>query len=149
MSWFKSKVSQKDFDQFEAQVIRVVDAQRREIASLRKELSDALTQLSDFKVRIAHRLHELETFTSRPINGMPLADSAAKRQEKPKEVYSGHSNATMVYRDNSMDLATGMLVGAMYASTNEDSGWTSSYRDSTFSDSSSSSSSDSSSSCGE
>lgn len=144
MSWFKSKVSQEYFDQFEAQVTRVIDTQRREINSLRKELSDALTQLSDFKVRIAHRLNELETFNSRPMVGVPKASSRVT--DKPMST----SQDYRYVNDSGPDLSTVMLVSAMCTTTpshNEDSGWTSSYRDSTFSDSSSSSCDSSSSSC--
>ena len=142
MSWFERKVSQKNFDQFEAQVIRVVDDQRREIEKLKKDISDLHTQLSDFKIRRTVRVNDLEVLNSKPLVDAMHLGSAIKHQEKPREVYQDHYNATMQYRYNSMDLATGMLVASMISDSSS-----SSY-DSSSSSSYDSSSSDSSSSCG-
>jgi len=130
MSWFKPKVSQEYFNQFEAQVIRVIDNQRREIEKLKKDISDLHTQLSDFKVRMTTRVTELEASPNRPLAGSPIT-----RQEKPREVFQGHSNVTHRYTDSSPDLSTVMLISALAS-------------DSSSCDSYSSSSSDSSSSCG-
>lgn len=142
MSWFKPKASQEDFDQFEAQVIRVTDNQRREISKLEGKIQALETSLSLLRVRVT----ELET------SNKPLADSNVKRQaegfNRLGETFQGRSNVTHTYTDSSPDLSTVMLVSALVSDSGPSSSCScDSYSSSSY-DSSSSSSSDSSSSCG-
>ena len=119
---------------------------------IKQELKDLSEQVRNLRAKVAHhedtidnlliRLRTLDNSLDRHINktNMPTTTRETKTMRRSDPAVTEH-----LVVNSDIDLATSMIVGAIIS----DAGWTSSCRDSTFSDNDSSGcdSSDSSSGC--
>ncbi len=130
MSWFGDAVPKREFEDFKLNTQLCIAS-----------LESSIKQRDEEIRKLNNRLDNL-------IPSISVPKEEGPREKVPRSILDKQAPASQDYRyvnDAGPNLSTVMLVSAMCTETpsktihNEDSGWTSSYRDSTFSDSSSSS----------